>query len=114
MTREVERVSDSCYSNQTQSKHYSQVSAELRADGLRKHATVRVVERDRYFVTEAALPDELEVEVLRRLPGLTMREWLKRCMQLGANPRVYNPFLPHGTEERLGLDHFGNDVEKHV
>ena len=76
-----------------------------------QHVPVREVLTPDYIIVEAAVADAFEVEVLKRLPGLTLREWLKRCMQFGANPRVYNPFLPHGLEAKLGLDYFGNDVK---
>lgn len=39
-----------------------------------------------------------------------LRDWLKSCLKRGLNPRVYHPMLPHGTEARLGLDYYGNDV----
>jgi hypothetical protein len=31
-------------------------------------------------------------------------------LKKGVNPRVYMPFLPHGIEQQLGLDYFGNDL----
>lgn len=54
---------------------------------------------------------ELDVEILRRLPGLPLREQVRLCWKRGVNPRVYLPGLPHGFEERTGLDYFGG--EKH-
>lgn len=100
------------FPNQTQCEHYSEVSAKLRCEGYAKHAPSHVHREGDYFRIYVAVGSMLEVEVVKRLSGLTMREWLKRCLQLGANPRVYQPFLPHGTEEKLGMDHFGNDVVK--
>ena len=49
-------------------------------------------------------------DLLKRRPGQSLREWLKSCWGKGVNPRVYNPFLPYGIEEKLGLDYFGNDT----
>lgn len=40
----------------------------------------------------------------------SLRAWVQRCWKAGLNPRVYDPFLPAGYEERVGLDYFGNDV----
>ncbi len=54
--------------------------------------------------------DSLDWEIARRRPVL-LRDWVKGCLQRGVNPRVYNPFLPHGIERKLGLDNFGNDLE---
>jgi len=53
----------------------------------------------------------LDIEILKRKPGLTMKEWIAACWRAGTNPRVYNPFLPHGLEEKLGVDYFGNIQE---
>jgi len=49
-------------------------------------------------------------DLIRRKPAIPVREWLKSCWKRGVNPRVYNPFLEHGLEERLGIDFFGNDI----
>lgn len=100
------------YPNQTADEHYSEVSAKLRCAGYAKHVPAHVQREDDYFRIYVCVGDLFEVEVVKRLPGLTLCEWLKLCMQLGANPRVYNPFLPHGLEAKLGLDYFGNDVVK--
>ena len=105
------RGSTSAYPNQTANAAYSRTAVLLQAAGFEQHVPVRELLAPDLIIVEAAVADAFEVEVLKRLPGLTLREWLKRCMQLGANPRVYNPFLPHGLEARLGLDYFGNDVK---
>lgn len=52
--------------------------------------------------------DAVGVEVWKRR-SYPLREWVKGCWRRGVNPRVYNPFLPHGYEERVGLDYFGNE-----
>jgi hypothetical protein len=41
---------------------------------------------------------------------IPMREWVKSCWKNGVNPRVYNPWLPHGYEESVGLDYFGGEI----
>ncbi len=43
-------------------------------------------------------------------PELPTRDRVKYCLQHGVNPRVYDPHLSPGYEERVGLDHFGNEV----
>jgi len=55
--------------------------------------------------------EDLDVELIRHRSGLTLREFVKGCWRRGLNPRVYNPFLPHGLEERLGVTYQGRDVE---
>lgn len=37
----------------------------------------------------------------------TTRDFVKFCWGRGANPRVYNPFIPYGFEEANKLDYFG-------
>ena len=59
------------------------------------------------------LNHERELELAKRKPsGFTTRDWLKACWGVGANPRVFNPFLPHGLEEKWGLDYFGGEIAK--
>lgn len=63
------------------------------------------------FDVIVSVEDPIDVELIKRRPTLSIRDEIKFCLQHGLNIRVYNPFLPHGIEEKLGLDHFGNDVE---
>lgn len=49
--------------------------------------------------------------LLDRRPGLSLRDWVASCWRRGLNPRVLNPFLPAGIEEKLGVDYFGNVKE---
>lgn len=53
---------------------------------------------------------EENLAILDAKPEPGMREIVQFCWRSGANPRVYFPMLPHGFEERNGLDFFGNDV----
>lgn len=62
------------------------------------------------FEVHGLLASELDGEIARRAPGLTLREHVRQCWARGVNPRVDMPFLPHGYEEREGLDFFGNDL----
>lgn len=51
-------------------------------------------------------------DILRLKPGLSLAEQIRLCWKRGVNPRVYQPFLPHGLEEKLGIDFQGNYKEK--
>lgn len=53
---------------------------------------------------------EEDIQLLNRKPTMSLREWLKACWKRGVNPRVLNPYLSHGLEEKLGIDYFGNDL----
>jgi len=107
---------------------YARVSATIAVEGLKGRGVEVLVEPYQYdgddqekmrFARETG-PDGFRVvalveapvdgEVLKRLPGVPLREWVRLCWKLGANPRVYNPYLPHGFEEKYGLDFFGNDL----
>ncbi len=46
-------------------------------------------------------------EIVRRKPGVSLVEWVRLQWKRGVNPRVTNPFLPPGFEEKHGLDYFG-------
>jgi hypothetical protein len=61
------------------------------------------------FVLWAAL-DPAGLRVFSLLPGLPLKETVRRCWLRGVNPRVYNPFLPHEFEAQNGLDYFGGYV----
>lgn len=63
------------------------------------------------FVGEARVRDALDIEIGKRKPRLSLRDWMKACWRKGLNPRVLNPFLPHGLEERMGVGYQGQDVE---
>jgi hypothetical protein len=57
--------------------------------------------------------EELDAEIVRRRGSKTpIDELVRLCWKHGRNPRVYMPFLPHGFEERNGLDYFGNRRER--
>jgi hypothetical protein len=120
-------VSSSSYSTQTQSVRYAEMAAEMDADVARangiKVTIVKANERrveSHYpiyssvelcdFIVSVFVADEIDVEILKRRPGPTLREQVRLCWKRGVNPRVYNPYLPPGYEERQGLDFQGNDL----
>jgi hypothetical protein len=52
-----------------------------------------------------AYTDRAGIEILKRKP-VSIKDWLQDCWNRGVNPRVFNPFLPEGLEERLGVSFF--------
>lgn len=61
------------------------------------------------FYVWVFVQEDMDVEILQR-KTVPLRDWVKWCWKLGANPRVFNPFLPSGYEESVGLDFLGNDL----
>jgi hypothetical protein len=123
---ELAQTWESTYNSQGWSaRKYACAEAEGRADEARRHGVeVRVrtgggedgrepAEGRAHFHVEVLVASAVDVEVLRRRPGMPLRDWLKGCWGRGVNPRVYDPFLPVGLEERLGIDYFGNDLPGH-
>ena len=118
----VDAVNVNSYPNQTSPHTYARASAEAKADYARKYGIEVEVRR---FTDETTLPDykiekygvfmkttALGWEILQRRPGVTIQEWLRLCWKRGANPRVFNPFLPHGLEEKWGITYQGEYVRK--
>jgi len=114
----------STYSSQGYgSIRYAQNAAEMKADHARFHnlevevrkANARPAQ-GRYGIASADFEvwvkaSPLDLEVLNRKPGPDLREQVRLAWKRGVNPRVYNPYLPHGYEEKVGLDYFGNDLK---
>jgi hypothetical protein len=51
-----------------------------------------------------------DIEIAKRKPALSLRDWVKACWAKQLNPRVFDPWLPHDLEARLGIDYQGRDV----
>ena len=62
------------------------------------------------FEVRAEVAANLDLEILSRRPGPTLREQVRLSWKRGVNPRVYNPYLPHDYEARHGLDYFGGET----
>jgi len=107
----VHRVSKSTYSTQTQALHYAKVLAMLYCEGVVQRGVPSVVEEERNDYAVKSAVKGIDVDVVQYLPGLPMREWTKRCLQLGANPCVYMPYWTYGMWNKWGLDNFGNEVK---
>lgn len=87
---------------------YARVFCELRGLEAADHGVeYRVEQIDGTWQCSVLVSHERDVEILKRLPGSSTVETVRRCWKLSANPRVFFPFLPHGFEERQGLDFFG-------
>ena len=52
---------------------------------------------------------EFDAEIVKRKYCLTMSEHLQSLWANGVNPRVGNPFLPTGLEEKMGVSYMGPD-----
>ena len=52
----------------------------------------------------------LGLAILRRKPGLPLRDFVRSCWKAGVNPRVSQPFLPADYEAQVGLDHWGGEL----
>lgn len=119
-------IYSSTYSSQGSGMHkYGRQTAQQAAEAAIRHGLVAEVrginERtvrgyyggDETYRDYGVFANTTEVgwQIVRRLPDQTMREYLADCWKKGINPRVLNPFLPHGLEERLGVSFFGELVE---
>lgn len=98
-------------------KMYAEKVAHIRfrmpAERLGLQVEVEFDESNRRFDVYLFLEDIYDAEIFKmRKEGLGLRDWIKACWGSGVNPRVMNPFLPHGLEEKLGVDYFGRDVKK--
>lgn len=105
---------------------YAQSSAELREQEAKALGLETRIDRESQkaqFRTFYSVADEYvtfkvmvkvhgedDIALLDRKPGMSLREWMKACWSRGKNPRVYNPYLPPGLEEKLCIDYFGRDL----
>lgn len=67
-------------------------------------------EKTQAWLAAVRVEAEVDVEILKRSPPPPLREQVRLSWARGVNPRVYNPFLPHGYEEQVGIDYFGRDL----
>jgi hypothetical protein len=117
---EIGRSSGSSYHTQGfGANRYARNAAEAIADKARFHgveAEVRETGRGRWAGVEladfsvVAKVTRHGADVLEYRPEPDLRETVRLCWKRGTNPRVYYPFLPHGYEEKVGIDYFGNDL----
>ncbi len=128
-----DEVSESAYHTQGfGAGKYAQMAAEMRADTARVAGIpVEVLEEAREYPGSTRVTDsygrsanktyrvnrvvvhvmeELDFKILKFSPRPSVRESVRLCWARGVNPRVYNPWLPFGYEEKVGLDYFGRDL----
>jgi hypothetical protein len=67
-------------------------------------------EKTEAWLAAVRVEDAIDVEIVKRSPPPPLREQVRLSWARGVNPRVFNPFLPHGYEEQVGIDHFGRDL----
>lgn len=127
----LREVYESTYSTQGYgARKYAEGSAtltvlEARALGIKTEIVITIKEWDGVdhhgnkvhhelatFHIWVDVEDECDAQIIKQCPVLTLREQVKACWKAGIQPRVYAPFLPHGYEESVGLDFFGNEVKK--
>lgn len=109
----AEVVWKSSYSTQTQSEKYAFEKARQYVDIAEFHGLTADVITDadgNHNVYVSCSADAWTI--LKLKPGPNLKDWLRLCWKRGVNPRVYNPFLPHGLEEKLGIDYQGNEIKK--
>lgn len=115
----LRRIYESTYRSQGMgAETYARNAAEMDADRARFHGVpteVRRVMTNRHKLVMYevwAAVDKVNAALLKIKPGPTLKEAVRLCWKRGVNPRVYNPFLPHGYEEQNNLDYFGNEVKR--
>lgn len=122
----VDCISSSDYHTQTNEHKYASEHAQRIADKFERYdipsyvrqvvrSKGRDILRHKYTIINYeiwAQIDETGIEIINRKPGLSLKEWMKQCWGRGVNPRVMNPFIPAGLENKLGIDYFGRDIKK--
>lgn len=102
---------------------YAKNSAMFEADKAEHNgltAEVRTLDtaaRDRWGIAYDtygvfANTNEAGLALLEFMEQPPLREQVRLSWKRGTNPRVYMPFLPHGYEEKEGLDFFGGDTRE--
>ncbi len=110
---EFDRVYESAYGSQgLGAMKYATGSAELTADRLRSIGLSAVVEqikipgtrREVYAAKVLVDVDPADMPMLKRAKvSVSLVDEVAACWRRGLNPRVYNPYLSHGFEERHGI-----------
>lgn len=88
--------------------HYMVRAAAIRASFFRSLGLeVREVRKEYAVEVVVCVEDEEALEIAKRKRPL-LTDWVAACWKSGINPRVLNPYLPHGFEERHGITFFGD------
>lgn len=107
----VRHVSESDYSTiGIGARGYAQRTAEMEVSRAQQYGVqARMLETSRARVYGYDIQVKLSDahwHALKNLP-VSVRDFLAQCWKRGINPRVLNPYLPAGLEERLGVTYFG-------
>lgn len=106
----VGELSDFTYASMGWGKNkYARKAAEFDLlEAQKQGIEVKIVEvevgggkRNRYEQWVKCL--KVDFEIAKRRRQVSIKEALQWCWNNGVNPRVFNPFLPHGLEEKLGV-----------
>lgn len=110
---EFDRVYRSAYGSQgLGAMRYAVGSADLTADQLRSIGLNAVVEqiknpgiRNEFYAARVLVDvDPADLPLLKRAKvRVSLVDEVAACWRRGLNPRVYNPYLSHGFEERHGI-----------
>lgn len=128
--RDAETVWSSTYNTQGWGAHtYARSNAESRAQhyeiaGLKAEVRVHWVRDDHpgdKFWEKSDLAQyeiwvqstEEDADIAKYKPGLSLKDWLQWCWDRAINPRVMNPYLPWGLEEKLGVQ-IGRVTARHA
>lgn len=98
-------------------RHYQHqgLEAELRIEHRERPSSLRFGKPFRWTDYEVWVKaSKTDIRIADRRPGMTMVEWVASCWRDGVNPRVYQPFLPHGFEEAHGIGWDGTITPKEV
>lgn len=89
---------------------YARNAADMKVMAANYFGIKASVEKDRHgFKVYVLVDHDIDVQILR-LRRVPLRESVRFCWANSMNPRVYYPTLPHGYEEQVGLDFFGNET----
>lgn len=116
--RELDTLHGSTHRSTMRGSIYAWANAMTLVDNAKEHGVpARLVELRREGSNPYECGTDWRVEIrvatdadewlLRKLPGLPLREVVRRLWARTANPRVLMPFLPHGCEREWGFNEQG-------
>lgn len=91
---------------------YARVAAMVDEAKVKMYGIPVEIRKGTFYEVWVDVASETDLEILRRKPGMTIKEWVRFCLKNGTNPQVYNPFLPFDFAAKLGMDWWGNDLPK--
>lgn len=102
------------FNSQTDAQGYAEAACQARkwtVGYIEPKVLCKVVWREDSCGLYVAVEEDLDVRVLqaRAYEGVPLDEFVRRCWARAWNPRVLDPFLPHGLEEKIGLDYQGRN-----